>query len=82
MFTDNDLSLKDIDTNTLVELSDVDVDCTATVERRTVDFLRKIKNPYLFKVHGKAVKVVFVDSSDYFQERLTAAICNIIANKS
>jgi len=82
MFTDNDLSLRDIDTSTLVEVSDIDVDCTATVEQRMVDFLRKIKNPYLFKVHGKAVKVVFVGSSDYFQERLTAAICKIIANKS
>ncbi len=76
------LDLRDVDTNALVELTDVFVDCNSDIMQRTVDFMRKIKNPYLFKVNGKAVKVVFDDTSARFQERLTDAICNILANKS
>lgn len=57
--------LKDI-----VDLQDIVINEKLSPEERINEFVRQIKNPYLYKVDDVVVKVSFSDSSISFEERL------------
>ena len=60
-------------TDELVDLKDVEINLKTPLSRRTVDFIAKVGNPYLFKVDDVVVKVEFGDGKD-FPEILTDVI--------
>ena len=67
-----DVSLEDVD-----EISSIKIDRRKPSEERILDFLTKVKNPYIFKVNGKLVRIRFSKNSS-----LTAEDCltNVLKN--
>ena len=47
------------DPETLVDLREIRIDTTRSRAERMDDFLRQIRNPYLFRVEGLVVKAVY-----------------------
>lgn len=59
------------------EITDIKIDRRKTSNERILDFLTKVKNPYIFKVNGKLVRIRFSETTD-----LTADDCltNVLKN--
>ena len=51
------------DPGVLADLRDVQIDTALTVRERMVSYLGQVGNPYLFKVDGLIVRVVFSPGS-------------------
>jgi hypothetical protein len=68
----NDVKLENVD-----EISSIKIDRRKLSEERILDFLTKVKNPYIFKVNGKLVRIRFSENSS-----LTAEDCltNVLKN--
>lgn len=60
-----DAALDDVD-----EIGSIKIDRRKPSEERILDFLIKVKNPYIFKVNGKLVRIRFSENTD-----LTANDC-------
>lgn len=60
----------EIDRDSLVDIRDVVVDTSLPKEERIKDFIRQIKNPYLFKYGKYVVMVSFEDTDVTIEERL------------
>jgi len=59
-----------IDRESLVDIQTVTVDTSLPKEERMRDFIRQIKNPYLYR-HGKyVVKITFSDTDITLEQRL------------
>ena len=52
------------------EITDIKIDRRKPSEERILDFIMKTKNPYIFKVNGKLVRIRFSKNTD-----LTADDC-------
>ena len=61
----DDVKLEDVD-----EITDIKIDRRKPSDERILEFLMKTKNPYIFKVKGKLVRIRFSENSN-----LTAEDC-------
>ena len=68
----NDVSLDDVD-----EISSIKIDKRKPSNQRILDFLSKIKNPYIFKVNNKLVKIGFSDNNRTADDALTCVLKNL-----
>ena len=59
-----DISLEEIDSNNIDDITSINIDKRKSSNERLLDFLMKVKNPYVFKVKGKLVKISFSDDSN------------------
>ncbi|MCD8100401.1 MAG: hypothetical protein LUE06_07465 [Oscillospiraceae bacterium] len=59
-----------IDRDSLVDIQSVSIDDTLPKDERIRDYIRQIKNPYLYR-HGKyVVKIAFADTDVTLEQRL------------
>ena len=65
----NEVNIDDID-----ELSEIKISRKKSKEEKILDFISKTKNPYIFKVNGKLVKLEFTDNGTNAED----AIINVI----
>lgn len=65
------MDLSGIDRDMLVDIQDVTIDTSLPKEDRIRDYIRQIKNPYLFKYGKYVVKISFIDTDITLEERLT-----------
>ena len=65
----NEVNINDVD-----DLSEVKISRKKSKEEKILDFISKTKNPYIFKVNGKLVKLEFTDNSTNAEN----AIMNVI----
>lgn len=64
------MDLGAIDRESLVDIRSVNIDTTLPKEERMRDFIRQIKDPYLYR-HGKyVVKIAFSDTDITLEQRL------------
>lgn len=64
------MDIGNIDRDSLVDIRDVKIDTSLPKEERIRDFIRQVKNPYLYR-HGKyVVKISFADTDITLEERL------------
>lgn len=68
------VDIRTVDKSTLVDLNDVYIDTTLSVEDRIKSFIKQVKNPYVFKVGDIAVKVVYQDSGLSLKDRFEELI--------
>lgn len=68
----NDVKLEDVD-----EISSIKIDRRKPSEERILDFLTKVKNPYIFKVNGKLVRIRFSDIDETAEDCLTRVLENL-----
>ena len=67
-----DVTLDDVD-----EISSIKIDKRKTKEERILDFIVKVKNPYIFKVNGKLVRMSFSDTDKTAEDCLTNVLKNL-----
>jgi len=68
------MKLEDINPNDIDEISSIKIDRRKPIDERILDFLTQVKNPYVFKVNGKLVKLEFTDNGTNAED----AIINVI----
>ena len=68
----NEVNKDDVD-----ELSDIKISRKKSKEEKILDFISKTKNPYIFKVNGKLVKIEFSKNDKIAEESLTNVIKSI-----
>ena len=71
------VNLDDVKLENVDEITSIKIDRRKPSEERILDFLTKVKNPYIFKVNGKLVRIRFSENTD-----LTAEDCltNVLKN--
>ena len=68
----DEVTLDDVD-----EISDIKIDKRKPSNERILDFLNKVKNPYIFKVNGKLVRMRFSDTEKTADDCLTNVLKNL-----
>ena len=68
----DDVKLEDVD-----EITDIKIDTRKGSNERILDFITKAKNPYIFKVNGKLVRIRFSDTDKTADECLTNVLKNL-----
>lgn len=68
----DDVKLEDVD-----ELTSIKIDRRKPSNERILDFLIKVKNPYIFKVNGKLVRMRFSDTDKTAEDCLTNVLKNL-----
>lgn len=59
-----------VDRSTLVDIATVDVDATLSKSEWISEYLRQIKNPYMFLCNGVVVKVAFAETNTTIEDKL------------
>ena len=61
----------------MIELSSFKIDKIKSSNERILDFLTKVKNPYVFKVNGKLVRMSFSENGPTADDCLTRVLENL-----
>ena len=67
-----DISLDDVN-----EISSIKIDRRKPSDERILKFITKVKNPYIFKVNGKLVRMNFSDTDKAAEDCFTRALENL-----
>lgn len=67
-----DVTLDDVD-----ELGTIKIDRRKSSNERILDFLTKVKNPYIFKINGRLVRMRFSENGPTADECLTNKLENL-----
>lgn len=78
----NENIIVDIDFNIddLVDIRNIKINVNQPIQEKIVDFVRQVKNPYLFKVGDVVVKVNFNNNGSTFQEKFENYLKECIKN--
>ena len=68
----DDVKLEDVD-----EINSIKIDRRKPSNERILDFIMKTKNPYIFKVKGKLVRIRFSDTDKTAEDCLTNVLKNL-----
>ena len=68
----DDVTLDDED-----EISSIKIDRRKPSNERILDVIIKVKNPYIFKVNGKLVRMSFSDTDKTAEDCLTNVLMNL-----
>ena len=71
------LDLSEIDINEVDEITDIKIDRRKSSNERILDFLNEVKNPYVFKVNGRLVRIRFSDTEKTADDCLTSVLQNL-----
>ena len=71
------ISLDKVNPDDVDELSSIKINTRMNPVNRIIDFISKTKNPYIFKVNGKLVKIEFSKNDKSAEESLTNVIKSI-----
>ena len=71
------MKIEDIDSDDVDEISFIKIDRRKSSNERILDFLTKVKNPYVFKVNGKLVRMSFSENGPTADECLTRVLKNL-----
>ena len=67
-----DVTLDDVD-----EISSIKIDKRKPSNERILEFITKVKTPYIFKVNGKLVRIRFSDTDKTAEDCLTRVLENL-----
>lgn len=59
-----------VDRSTLIDIATVDVDAALPKSEWISEYLRQIKNPYMFLCNGVVVKVAFAETNTTIEDKL------------
>ena len=71
------IKLDDINPDDVDEISSIKIDRRKSSEERILDFLTQVKNPYVFKVNGRFVRMSFSEKGPAADECLTRVLENL-----
>lgn len=64
------IKLEDINPDEVDEISSIKIDRRKSSKERILDFLTQVKNPYVFKVNGRFVRMSFAENGPTADECL------------
>ena len=71
------IKLDDINPDDVDEISSIKIDRRKLSNERILDFLTQVKNPYLFKINGKLVRMSFSENGPSADDCLTRVLENL-----
>ena len=71
------MKLEDVTLDDVDELSSIKIDRRKSSNERILDFLTKVKNPYIFKVNDRLVKIEFCNNDKKVEDYITSVIKSI-----
>lgn len=71
------MSIKDINTDEIDNLENIKIDRRKEPNERILDFIMKIKNPYIFKIKGQIVKIEFSENGVKAEDAVANAVSSI-----
>ena len=71
------MSLDEVNLEDVDDIRDIKVDKRKSSNERMLDFLTKVKNPYIFKVNGRLVKFTFSNTDRTAEDCLTSVLKNL-----
>ena len=71
------MKLEDVTLDDVDELGTIKIDRRKSSNERILDFLTKVKNPYIFKVNGRLVRMRFSENGPTADECLTNMLKNL-----
>ncbi|MGM9876823.1 MAG: DUF6870 family protein [Bacilli bacterium] len=71
------MKLEDVTLDDVDELSSIKIDRRKSSNERILDFLTKVKNPYIFKINGRLVRMRFSENGPTSDECLTNMLENL-----
>ena len=72
-----EIPLDEVNPDDVDEITDIKIDKRKSSNERILDFLNKVKNPYIFKVKGKLVRIRFSDTDKTAEDCLTNVLKNL-----
>ncbi len=72
-----EIPLDEVNPNDVDEITEIKIDKRKSSNERILDFLIKVKNPYIFKVKGKLVRIRFSDTDKTADDCLTNVLKNL-----
>ena len=72
-----EIPLDEVNPDDVDEITDIKIDRRKSSNERILDFLNKVKNPYIFKVKGRLVRIRFSDTDKTADDCLTNALKNL-----
>lgn len=69
-----DIDLSEVNIDEVDDLNEIRISRRKSKEERIIDFICKTRNPYIFKVNGRLVKIEFTDNGKDGED----AIINVI----
>ncbi len=71
------MKLEDVTLDDVDKVSSIKIDRRKSSKERILDFLTKVKNPYIFKVNGKLVRIRFSNTDKTAEDCLTSVLKNL-----
>jgi len=71
------MDINDVNINEIDDLSEIKISRKKSSNERILDFLISVKNPYIFKVNGRVVKLEFSNNENKAEDCLTNVIKSI-----
>ena len=71
------MKLENITLDDVDELGSIKIDRRKSSNERILDFLTKVKNPYIFKINGRLVRMRFSENGPTADECLTNMLENL-----
>ena len=68
----NEVKLEEVD-----EITDIKINRNKPSNERVIDFIDKVKNPYIFKMNGRLIQIAFADTERSAEDCLTNVIKNL-----
>ena len=66
-----DIDLSEVNIDEVDDLDKIKISRKKSKEERIIDFINKTKNPYVFKVNGRLVKLEFTDNGTNAENAIT-----------
>ena len=71
------VNLGDVTLDDVAEISSIKIDRRKPSNERILEFIIKVKNPYIFKVNGKLVRISFTNTDKTVEDCLTRVLENL-----
>ena len=71
------VNLEDVTLDDVDEISSIKIDKRKPSNERILEFIIKVKNPYIFKVNGKLVRISFTNTDKTVEDCLTRVLENL-----
>ena len=72
-----DIDLSKINIDEVDDLNEIRISRRKSKEERIIDFISKTKNPYIFKVNGRLVKLEFTNNGRKAEDAIISVIKSI-----
>ena len=72
-----DIKLEDINPDEVDDINSIKIDRRKASDERILDFLTQVKNPYVFKVNGKLIRMTFSENGPTADDCHTRVLENL-----